>query len=268
MVNIVTNTNTVADSSRPAFTKATDAKATNAKAADAKIENAQQASTQQANTQQASTQQASTQQVNIEQTDTEQLKQAIAHNDIATVKALIKAGVDLRPAQWDETPGLVIAAEKGHLEIIKMLVAANANVNNGYTQLPLHSAAANGHLEIVKCLLEAGAYIHAQNGRGYTALMCAATAGQLTIVQFLYSQGANLGTPGTAETALTLAQKAKQLDVCQFLAAGTQAAAQATTATPSPAGQPPSSALPTSSVMDELIASTTAELNELLMDNT
>ncbi|MEL7356525.1 MAG: ankyrin repeat domain-containing protein [Cyanobacteria bacterium J06560_6] len=258
MVNIVTNTNTVADSSRPAFTKTTDAKATNAKAADAKIENAQQANTQQANTQQ----------VNIEQTDTEQLKQAIAHNDIAAVKALIKAGVDLRPAQWDETPGLVIAAEKGHLEIIKMLVAANANVNNGYTQLPLHSAAANGHLEIVKCLLEAGAYIHAQNGRGYTALMCAATAGQLTIVQFLYSQGANLGTPGTAETALTLAQKAKQLDVCQFLAAGTQAAAQATTATPSPAGQPPSSALPTSSVMDELIASTTAELNELLMDNT
>ncbi|MEL7227785.1 MAG: ankyrin repeat domain-containing protein, partial [Cyanobacteria bacterium J06576_12] len=72
------------------------------------------------------------------------LAAAIARNDIDTLKALIKAGTDLRPANWYDTPVLVSAALFGHLETVQLLLSGGADVNTGYEQLPIHAAAQGG----------------------------------------------------------------------------------------------------------------------------
>ena len=44
--------------------------------------------------------------------------------------------------------------EKGHLDVVKLLVSVGANVNakNEYKEVPLHLAAEKGHLDVVKFL--------------------------------------------------------------------------------------------------------------------
>lgn len=195
-------------------------------------------------------------------TGPEQLKRAVAQNDIDKVKLLVKARVDLRPQNWDEIPVLVIAAQRGYTDIVRILIAANANVNSGYAQLPLHSAAAGGHLTIVRDLIEAGACIRTQDNEGHTAIMKAAAAGQLPIVRFLLMKGARLGAANTSQTVFTLAQKAGHRAVCEFLQALQTKPKAKTVPTVQPKPQSPAA-----SVMDEMIASTTAELNELLAES-
>ena len=61
----------------------------------------------------------------------------------------------------DKCSSLHFAAANGHTEIVKLLIAANAEVNavNNLQKTPLHLAARSGHTEIVKLLIENGAKI-------------------------------------------------------------------------------------------------------------
>ena len=55
---------------------------------------------------------------------------------------------------------LCIAAQRGHLEVVRFLVEAGANKDQGRTDTgatPLFTAAQNGHLEVVQFLVESGA---------------------------------------------------------------------------------------------------------------
>ena len=56
------------------------------------------------------------------------------------------------------------AAYKGHTEMVKILLEANADIHaqDKHYTTPLHDAAQSGHTEIVKILLDAGANINAQ----------------------------------------------------------------------------------------------------------
>jgi ankyrin repeat protein len=73
------------------------------------------------------------------------------------------------------TTALMIAALKGHSQVVKELLEAKANVNiqNVDKSTALMLAAKHGHLQIVKELLEKGADINIQNTKGETALMLA-----------------------------------------------------------------------------------------------
>ena len=56
--------------------------------------------------------------------------------------------------------GLVVAANQGHLEVVRILVDLGANKDQGRTDngaTPLFIAAQIGHLEVVRFLLESGA---------------------------------------------------------------------------------------------------------------
>lgn len=87
------------------------------------------------------------------------------------------------------------AALNGHVEIVKVLLEAGADVNakSGRSGLtPLHEAAKkehvdeaakNGHVETVKVLLKAGADVNAEDGDGDTPLLYA--AGKRTIEDIL-----------------------------------------------------------------------------------
>ena len=85
---------------------------------------------------------------------------------------------------------LNFAAQKGHWQIVQLLLEAGTRTRDGRT--PLHIAAANGNSEVVKLLLEAGA---APNGCehefGRTALHWAAENGRLRIVKLLLEAGAD-----------------------------------------------------------------------------
>lgn len=145
------------------------------------------------------------------------LEIAVRQNDLSRVKALLKAGVDFRPAAWYDTPVLVIAAEKGHIEIVQTLINAGANVNTGYERLPLHVAAEHGHLTTAQLLLNSGAYIHSAEEGGRTALIAAASTGQLPLVQLLVTKGANLNAVSQGETAIMVAAKNGHRAVYEFL---------------------------------------------------
>ena len=68
---------------------------------------------------------------------------------------------------------LAVAAEHGHLEIVRMLIRAGAQVNNSITfnQDALSAAASRGHTEVVRELLTAGHQI--DDGVGLKALRAA-----------------------------------------------------------------------------------------------
>lgn len=201
---------------------------------------------------------ADTAKTNTAKTDIDALATAVERNDIPSVKQLIKNKVDLRPANWYDTPVLVTAAEKGFFEIVQFLVTARANVNNGYDRLALHSAAENGHLPIVRCLLEFGAYPEAQDSRGYTAFVAAAAAGQLDVVRLLIPQIENISS-AEVEQAINLAAKGQHQSVCTFI----REAFGLVQPEPVVPVQKPK----IMSVADELIEKSVAELNQTLLSD-
>lgn len=71
--------------------------------------------------------------------DPKELSDAVWSGDLATVDALLVAGVDPNIAEEDRWPPLYLAIETGHKEIILRLIAAGADINRelekGFTRL-------------------------------------------------------------------------------------------------------------------------------------
>ncbi len=106
-----------------------------------------------------------------------------------------EANIDATKSDNGATP-LYIAARNGHLNIVKELIAAGANIDAARSDIggnPLYSAAGNGHLDIVKELIAAGANIDAAiRDIRETPLYIAAGNGHLNIVKELIAAGANI----------------------------------------------------------------------------
>ena len=116
---------------------------------------------------------------------------AVQDGSLHAADALIawpKTRVEWRSAK-DESP-LMIAALKGHTELVKQLIARDADVNKpGWA--PLHYAATSGHLEIMQILLDENAYIDAASPNKSTPLMVAAQYGSTAAVKLLLEAGAD-----------------------------------------------------------------------------
>ena len=114
--------------------------------------------------------------------------------------------IDINGGDRCKSSSLHYAAEKGHLEVVKLLIKKEAIVNlrNMWDKTPLHSACNNGHLEIVKFLVDSGARIEAtSNKKRFTPMHLAAQYNHLTIVEYLVENGADVTAQAEVSTSLS-----------------------------------------------------------------
>ncbi|HEY8360270.1 MAG TPA: ankyrin repeat domain-containing protein [Ramlibacter sp.] len=123
----------------------------------------------------------------------------------------------------DESP-LMMAALRGHTELVRKLIARDADVNKpGWA--PLHYAATGGHLEIMALLLEHHAFIDAQSPNKTTPLMMAAHYGSPAAVKLLLDAGADTSMRNELGlTAIDFANRANRRDAADLIAASVRSA--------------------------------------------
>lgn len=108
----------------------------------------------------------------------------------------------------------------GHLNIVKMLVQAGANVNHRTKTMstPLRAACFDGRLDIVAYLVAHGADVNVTNAYNNTCLMIAAYKGHTDVVQFLLAHGAAANEQAhCGATALHYAAECGYTEICRLL---------------------------------------------------
>jgi len=159
---------------------------------------------------------------------TERLWEAAKKGDLATVKALIEAGVDVDARTEFDATAVYFAASNDHAEVCAALADAGADLNvadNFYDNSPIGMAAWLGFPECVRVLVEKGA----ENGTG--ALFAAVSNGHVEVVEVLL---ATIDPPqGVLDSTWQQANAAGRTAVAQVLA---DAGATVAAAEPAEAG--------------------------------
>jgi len=127
----------------------------------------------------------------------------VSKNDEEAVDLFIKAGMDLDAQNERGQTALIIASEKGYVDVLKKLVALKAASLNHFDKngnTALMAASSRGRENIVKVLRENGAdvnYTIPSNDGAATALQAALdasdfTEGHMSIVKYLLDNGAHV----------------------------------------------------------------------------
>jgi uncharacterized protein len=150
---------------------------------------------------------------------------ALRDSSMKTAQVLMdwpKTNIESRTPQ-DESP-LMMAALRGQTEVVRKLIARDADVNKtGWT--PLHYAATSAHLEIIELLLENHAYIDAESPNGTTPLMMAAQYGSVAAVKLLLEAGADASLKNQRGLrAIDFARQGGRTDSAQLISAFVRAA--------------------------------------------
>ena len=116
--------------------------------------------------------------------------------DVATVALLLSRG-----GQPKDSGALQIAAGRGRLDIVQVLLQAGADIDeipanapgdvmDGWPQTALHQAVAAGRGDVVRHLLKSGARVDVGDDRGETALQAATRRGQREMLDLFTEKAA------------------------------------------------------------------------------
>ena len=118
---------------------------------------------------------------------------AVARNNTQLVKDLLQGGFSVSARDDDGNTPLHVAAEHGLADLIKMLVAAGADIEahgGDMDATALHVAAASGKTAAAMVLLDLGADVNAVGAYGTTALEIAARNNDVRLMMALIRKGA------------------------------------------------------------------------------
>jgi len=125
-------------------------------------------------------------------TPAQQMLAAVLAGDVSTVAELLDADpqlANLADRGPDRSSVLHLAARRGYLAVVELLLAAGAAVSrwdhDGST--PLHEAALGGHLEVAQTLLAAGANTLATTNGGHSVVCAAKAGGNPALLKLLLS---------------------------------------------------------------------------------
>jgi len=148
---------------------------------------------------------------------------ASLHGDIARVKSLLDAKVNVNAKDPDGNTALILACRNRKLDAVRALLASGADVNakgEGDTTalISLLDGTSLSDIDVTRVLLAANADVNARKRDGTTALMEASEYGNIEVVNALLAAGANVNARSErGDTALKLATKNHKSDTVQIL---------------------------------------------------
>lgn len=117
------------------------------------------------------------------------LMEAASGGYIEVGRVLLDKGADVNaaPVPSSRDTALTIAADKGHLKFVELLLSRNAavEVKNKKGNSPLWLAANGGHIGVVEVLCKSGADIDSQDNRKVSCLMAAFRKGHTKVVKWM-----------------------------------------------------------------------------------
>jgi ankyrin repeat protein len=139
------------------------------------------------------------------------------HKDI--VEVLIKAGADANHQNYTGSTALMNAACDGHRDIVEVLLKAGAEVNKSRRgSTALCYAVGKGHKDTVEVLIRAGADVNAYGINGFTPLIRAVLDDDKECVELLVKAGADINVQASdGSSALTIAQEKGYKDIVEVL---------------------------------------------------
>jgi len=148
---------------------------------------------------------------------------AVRTNDVATAAAWLDKGVE--PVTRDVTglTALMLAAGRGSLEMVRLLVERGAPVDEREARKglsALHFACSGGYPAVAAYLLEQGAAADSRDKLGRTAVMFAAGKGDAATLRLLIERGADVNfRDAYGNTAVTIAEDTEHPDIRSLLLA-------------------------------------------------
>lgn len=147
--------------------------------------------------------------------------EAIRSRNLEALQQILAAGADPQASDYNGTPLLHLAVDRGHQPIVELLLDAGTEVDardadSGKT--PLFAAAVNGEVQKVELLVRRGADVNAKTSHLRTPLHDAAWSGKAEVVRYLLTAGADADPKdGFAYSPLDFANQQGHAEVARLL---------------------------------------------------
>ena len=146
---------------------------------------------------------------------------AAQNGHLGLVKLLLERGANVSHVTRNGSTVALQAAHFGHLDVVKLVVGINKELLERWNQrrtTPLMRACQEKHPHVVKFLCEQGVRVNEKNLQGMTALMLASQRGHTEICEYLVQRGADLNAiTEQGSTSLILACKRQHLQTVEVL---------------------------------------------------